>query len=77
LKKRDDDEYGIWEQGPYDEYGICVPEPYGAELYGAYVQYVQYKATLPLPTKKLEKFNQTPKHENKNKVNKVVRRLLV
>jgi hypothetical protein len=32
LKKRDD-----------DEYGICVPEPYGADLYGAYVQYVQYK----------------------------------
>jgi hypothetical protein len=46
LKKRDDDEYGIWEQVPYDEYGICVPEPYGADLYGAYVQYVQYKATL-------------------------------
>jgi hypothetical protein len=46
LKKRDDDEYGIWEQGPYDEYGICVPEPYGADLYGAYVQYGQYKATV-------------------------------
>jgi hypothetical protein len=76
LKKRDDDEYGIWEQGPYDEYGICVPEPYGADLYGAYVQHIQYKATLPLPTKKLEKFNQTPKHENKNKVIKVVRRLM-
>ena len=46
MKKRDDDEYGIWEQGPYDEYGICVPEPYGADLYGAYVQYAQYKATV-------------------------------
>ena len=45
FEERDDDEYGIWEQGPYDEYGICVPKPYGADLYGAYVQYVQYKAT--------------------------------
>jgi hypothetical protein len=51
LKKRDDDEYGIWEQGPYDEHGICLTEPFGADQYGAYVQYVQYKATLP--TKKL------------------------
>jgi hypothetical protein len=48
LKKRDDDEYGIWEQGPYEEYGICVPEPYGADLYGASVQYVQYKGTTLL-----------------------------
>lgn len=28
-----------------DEYGIWVKVPYGADLYGIHVQYVQYKAT--------------------------------
>ena len=50
MKRIDDDEYGIWGQGPYDKYGICVPEPYGADLYGAYVQYLQYKATVHTAT---------------------------
>ena len=48
FKKQSDDSNGIWVQD--------LEWRKDDRQYGTYVQYVQYEATLPLLTKKLEKF---------------------